>query len=466
MSDNLRTTENVNTRGGAEKMGTMPEGRLLASMAWPAILSMTINALYNIVDSIFVARISQGALTAVSFVLPVQLLMVALTIGSGVGVNSVISRRLGAKRFEEANNAASMSVRIGIFNYLIFLLISIFATVPFMRHYTDDPEIFGHGVTYMRLVFALSIFSSVEVILQKVLQAMGNMKAPMICSVTGCLINVIFDPILIFGMFGFPKLGVAGAAIATVFGQFVAFWLAVYFLKKQNTLTIKLIGFKMDWKTIKDIYSVSLPSIFMQAIGSFMLIGYNTIIAAEPVAVAVLGVYQKLQTFVFMPVLGLNQGSLPIIGYNYGARNKGRVMRTYKLALIAAFCIMTCGFILFQFAAPLFLKLFNANEAMMALGVPALKRISICFFPAAYGIVTSSMFQATGHAHYSFFSSLIRQLVGILPLAFILYRVGGVELSWYSFSLAEILGTAYLIWAFARLYNRKLKHLEEPGFEG
>ncbi|MBR3211546.1 MAG: MATE family efflux transporter, partial [Firmicutes bacterium] len=194
MSDNLRTTENVNTRGGAEKMGTMPEGRLLASMAWPAILSMTINALYNIVDSIFVARISQGALTAVSFVLPVQLLMVALTIGSGVGVNSVISRRLGAKRFEEANNAASMSVRIGIFNYLIFLLISIFATVPFMSHYTDDPEIFGHGVTYMRLVFALSIFSSVEVILQKVLQAMGNMKAPMICSVTGCLINVIFDP--------------------------------------------------------------------------------------------------------------------------------------------------------------------------------------------------------------------------------------------------------------------------------
>ena len=450
-------------RARADRMGTEPEGRLLASMAWPAILSMTINALYNIVDSIFVARISQEALTAVSFVMPVQFLMIAMTVGSGVGVNSVISRRLGARQYDDANKAASMSVRIGLFNYLIFLLIGLFLSEPFMRHYTDDPVIYGHGVTYMRLVLCLALFSSVEVILQKVLQSMGNMKAPMICSVTGCLINVVFDPILIFGLFGFPKLGVAGAAIATVFGQFVAFLLAIFFVSRQKFLRISVIGFRMDWNTIKDIYAVSLPSIFMQAIGSFMLIGYNMIIAAEPVAVAVLGVYQKLQTFVFMPVIGLNQGALPIIGYNYGAGNRSRVMRTYKLSLIASFTVMTIGFILFRFGAEAFLRMFNADEAMLMLGIPALRRISICFFPAAYGVITSSLFQATGHAHYSFFSSLIRQLVGILPLAFLLYRIGGVELSWYSFSLAEILGTAYLISAFVRLYNNKLRHLGEPG---
>ena len=292
---------------------------------------------------------------------------------------------------------------------------------------------------------------------------MGNMKAPMICSVTGCVINIIFDPILIFGLFGFPALGVAGAAIATVFGQFVAFWLAVFFLSRQQFLRIRILGFKMDWNIVKDIYAVSLPSIFMQAIGSIMLIGYNSILAAEPVAVAVLGMYQKLQNFVFMPVIGLNQGALPIIGYNYGAGNKERIMRTYKLSLAASFTVMTIGFIIFQFGAGAFLKLFNADETMMQFGIRALRRISICFFPAAFGVITSALFQATGHAHYSFFSSLIRQLVGILPLAYILYKAGGVELSWFSFSLAEILGTAYLIFAFIRLYNRRLKHLGEPG---
>ena len=450
-------------RARAERMGTEPEGRLLFSMAWPAILSMTVNALYNVVDSIFVARISQEALTAVSFVMPVQLIMIALTVGSGVGVNSVISRRLGARRYDDAGKAASISVRIGLFNYLIFLLIGAFGAEPFMRHYTSDPVIFGHGVTYMRYVLMLSVFSAVEVILQKVLQSMGNMKAPMICSVTGCVINIIFDPILIFGLFGFPALGVAGAAIATVFGQFMAFWLAVFFLSRQQFLRIRILGFKMDWNIVKDIYAVSLPSIFMQAIGSIMLIGYNSILAAEPVAVAVLGMYQKLQNFVFMPVIGLNQGALPIIGYNYGAGNKERIMRTYKLSLAASFTVMTIGFIIFQFGAGAFLKLFNADETMMQFGIRALRRISICFFPAAFGVITSALFQATGHAHYSFFSSLIRQLVGILPLAYILYKAGGVELSWFSFSLAEILGTAYLIFAFIRLYNRRLKHLGGPG---
>lgn len=444
----------------AIKMGTAPIGRLLASMAWPAILSMTVNALYNIVDSIFVSRISQEALTAVSFVMPMQMIMVAMTVGSGVGVNSVIARRLGAKNYEEASKAASISVRIGIFNYLIFALIGIFLTTPFISHYTKDGATFEYGTTYMRYVFLLSMFTAMEVILQKVMQATGNMKGPMICAITGALTNVVLDPILIFGYFGLPKLGVAGAAIATVFGQFVAFLLAVKFVKQQSTVKVKLKGFKMDWGVVRDIYAVGIPSIVMQAIGSLMMIGYNTILAAEPVAVAVLGVYQKLQNFIFMPVFGLNQGAMPIMGYNYGAKNKERLMGTYKLSLIAAFTIMVLGFILFQTVPEPFLRLFNADDSMMTYGVRALKRISICFIPAAFGIITSTMFQATGHAIYSLFSSLIRQLVGILPLAYFLYNMGGAELSWFSFPLAEILGTLYLSIMLYRLYNNKIKNLE------
>ena len=445
------------------RMGTAPIGRTLASMAWPAILSMSVNALYNVVDSIFVSRLDPPfALTAVSLVMPIQLLMVALTVGSGVGVNSVISRRLGAKKFDDANKAASISVRIGLFNYLIFLLIGLFFTVPFMTYYTKEnmnPNVYLYGTTYMRLVLTLSFFSAVEVILQKVMQATGNMKGPMICSIAGCVTNIILDPILIFGYLGAPKLGVAGAAIATVFGQFVAFVLAFYFVKKQSVLKIKILGFKMDWKVVKDIYAVSIPSIVMQAIGSVMLIGYNTILATDAVAVAVLGVYQKLQSFIFMPVFGLNQGAMPLMGYNYGARNKERLIRTYKLSLISALVIMSVGLILFQTMPEVFLKLFNAKGDMLTVGVKALRRISLCFIPAAFGIMTSTLFQGTGHAVYSLFSSLIRQLVGILPLAYILFSLGGVELSWFSFPLAEILGCTYLTIMLIRLYNRELKDL-------
>lgn len=450
----------IRERNDAGKMGTEPIGKLLASMAWPAILSMTIGALYNIVDSIFVARLSQDALTAVSFVMPMQMIMVSLTIGSGVGVNSLISRRLGEQNYEEANNAASISIRIGLFNYLIFLLLGIFATEPFIAHYAaDSPTIYAYGCTYMRYVLMLAVFSAVEVILQRVMQATGNMKAPMICSLSGAITNIILDPILIFGLFGFPRLEVAGAAIATVIGQFIALLFAIFFLKRQNIVKIKLFGFKMNWRTVKDIYAVSIPSIVMQMIGSVMLIGYNTILREEYVAVAVLGIYQKLQSFIFMPIFGLNQGAMPIIGYNYGAKNKNRLMNTYKLGLTVAIIIMAIGFALFQFMPMSFLRLFNADERMIEIGVPALRRISLCFIPAAFGMLTSTLFQGTGHALYSLFSSLIRQLIGILPLAYILYQIGGVEASWFSFALAEILGCTYLVIMLIRLYNRKLKNL-------
>lgn len=441
------------------RMGTAPIGRTLAAMAWPGILSMTINALYNIVDSIFVARISQEALTAVSFVMPMQLIMVAMNIGTGVGVNSLISRRLGEKRYDEANMAASTGLRLALVNYLVFLCIGLFFTEPFFRHYDPSPTIFEHGTIYMKYVFILSLFTSLELMLQKIMQATGNMVGPMVCAMTGAITNIILDPILIFGLFGLPALGVAGAAIATVIGQFFALLVAIYFIKRQHTIKLQIKNFKPNWSVVKDIYSVGFPAIVMQAISSVMVIGYNTILAVEPVAVAVLGVYQKLQSFIFMPVIGINQGAMPLIGYNYGARNKERLMKTYKLALISALIIMTFGFLLFQIFPEIFLKLFNADENMMKYGVPALRRISICFFPAAFGIITSALFQATGHAFYSLFASLIRQLVGILPLAYILHEIGGAELSWFSFPLAEILGTLYLTLMLLRLYRRKIKNL-------
>ncbi len=462
MDQEIRETKPTIKRE-SDKMGTAPIGRLLASMAWPAILSMTIAALYNIVDSIFVARIGQDALTAVSFVMPAQMLMISVTVGSGVGVNSLIARRLGAKRNEEADLAASISIRIGLFNYLIFLLAGTFLTVPFMRHFTDDPTIFEYGCTYMRLVLSVSLFASVEVILEKVMQSTGNMLGPMICSLSGALVNVVMHPVLIFGLLGAPKMGVAGAAIATVFGQFVSLCIATYIIKtREHAVKIRLRGYRMDWGVVKDIYAVSLPSIVMQAIGSFMMIGLNTILAAETTAVAVLGVYQKLQSFVFMPVFGLNQGSMPIMGYNYGARDRKRLMHTYKLCLGVAFTIMSIGCILFHLIPDLFLRIFDADENMLAVGIPAFRTISWCFLPAAFGIITSTLYQSTGHGVYSLFSSLIRQLVGILPLAFILYRMGGVAACWWAFPLAEILGCTYLVIMLRHLYRTDIKPLDDP----
>ena len=423
----------------ADKMGTMPVGKLLMSMAWPAILSMTINALYNIVDSIFVAQISQEALTAVSFVMPIQLLVIAITVGSGVGVNSLIARRLGAKRQKEADLAACTSIRIGILNYLIFLFIGVFLTVPFMSHYTSNPDILSAGTTYMRIVMCFSMFAAIEILLEKVLQSTG---------------------ILIFGLIGAPKLGVAGAAIATVTGQACSLIVAALFIiKKEHAVNIKLFGFKMDWNIVKDIYAVGLPSIIMQAIGSVMLLGYNNVLATEPIAVAVLGIYFKIQSFIFMPVFGLNQGAMPLMGYNFGARNKARLMKTYNLALITALVIMTIGFALFQIVPELFLRMFNADESMMSIGVPALRRISLCFLPAAFGIITATLFQGTGHGIYSLFASLIRQLFGILPLAYLLYHFYGVSASWYSFPLAEILGLTYSAVMLTHLYNKQIKQL-------
>ncbi|MGF6375583.1 putative MATE family efflux protein [Clostridiales Family XIII bacterium PM5-7] len=442
------------------KMGSAPIGKLLASMAWPAILSMTINALYNVVDSIFVAMISQQALTAVSLVMPIQMLMISMAVGSAVGVNSLIARRLGAHRYEEANTAASTSIRIGVFNFIVFALIGVFFSKTFMNAYTSDAEIFQGGVIYLRIITTCSLFSMIQIQLEKVLQATGNMIAPMIISLSGAIVNLILDPILIFGLLGAPKLGIAGAAIATVSGQAVALFVAIYIIiKNEHQVEIKIKGFKMDWTVVRDIYSVGLPSIVMQSIGSIMLLAYNAIIAASATAIAVLGVYFKLQSFIFMPVFGLNQGAMPIMGYNYGAKNRQRLMQTYKYGLITAAVIMAIGTILFQVFPDVFLKMFSADDKMLEMGVPALRMISICFIPASFGIMTATLFQGTGHGVYSLLGSLIRQLIGILPLAYFIYHTWGIEASWASFPLAEILGLIFSAVMLNYLYKKEIKTL-------
>lgn len=447
---------------GSERMGTDPIGRLLIRMAWPAILSMTINALYNVVDSMYVARLSKVALTAVSFVNPVQMLMIAFGVGSAVGVNSLIARRLGAQRYEEADKAASTSLRIAVFNYAIFLMIGLFAAVPFMSYYTEDPLTYGYGLAYMRICLCFSVFSMIEIQLEKVLQATGNMVAPMICSLSGAVTNIILDPLLIFGMGPFPRLEVKGAAIATVIGQIVSLCISTYIVaRKDHAVKIRVFGFHLDWQVVRDIYAVGAPGIVMQAIGSVMLLGYNAILAAEATAVAVLGIYFKLQSFIFMPVFGLNQGAMPLMGFNFGAENRRRLMQTYKVGLLIALLIMSAGTLLFQTVPGLFLRIFDADSEMLRIGVPALRIISLCFIPAAFGIMTGTVFQATGHGLYSMYGSLLRQLIGILPAAYMLYHAFGVEVSWFSFPLAEVIGLIYSAVMLRHLYKKEISRLGE-----
>lgn len=444
------------------KMGTMPVRKLLLSMAWPAILSMTINALYNVVDSIFVSRVSEDALTAVSIVNPVQMMIIALAVGSGVGINSLIARRLGAKNQEEADKAASTSIRIGLFNYLVFLIIGVFLTRAFVSGYADEGSyIYESACQYLAIVCIGSLFTNIEIVLEKVLQSTGNMVAPMICSLTGAIVNVILDPILIFGYFGLPRMEVAGAALATVTGQLFSMIVAIIIIVRgEHLVNIRFRGFKIDWKVVRDIYKVGFPSIVMQSIASVMVIFYNMILVAySTTAVAVLGIYFKVQSFVFMPVFGLNQGAMPIMGYNYGARNRERLMKTYKEAFKVALLVMALGTLLFQLFPELILKMFDASADMLEIGVPALRLISICFIPAAFGIITGTLFQGTGHGMLSLYGSLIRQLLGILPLAYILIRIGGVTLSWLAFPLAEILGILYSAICLRLLYKRELSKL-------
>lgn len=448
----------------AGKMGEMPIGKLILNMSWPAILSMFIQAFYNVVDSFFVARISEQALAAVTYIFPVQMLLISVGVGTGVGINSLISRRLGAGMLSEANMAANHGYRLSFFNWIFFTIVGLFLSKPIMMLMSDTEYIIQNGTNYMQIITIGSLFIMIQISTEKILQATGNMKMPMLCSIVGAAINIVFDPLLIFGVGPFPEMGVTGAAVATVFGQFVSMCLGqIVLFKGKHPVEVKLRGWKLEARIIKDIYAVGAPAILMQSIASIMQFGMNIILGGlNETAVAVLGVYGRLQSFIFMPVFGLNQGVLPIMGYNYGARNRKRLMETYKKGFFIAFCIMLVGLIIFQLFPYQLLNVFNSkgSQAMFDIGVPALRTISICFLPAAFGIMSSSIFQAMGHGFYSLWGALLRQLVGILPIAWILASISGLDLVWYSFPLAEIIGTVYFIVTLRHIYKTEIKRMD------
>ena len=404
------------------KMGTMPVNKLLVTMSLPMVISMIVQALYNIVDSIFVSRLSEDALTAVSMAFPMQNLMISVAVGTGVGINAMLSRALGEKKFEAANKTAENGIFIEVLGYVLFLLIGIFVTKPFFLAQAGAGDIANMGIEYTRICLLMSFGIFMQIGFERILQSTGRTIFTMITQSTGAIINIILDPILIFGLFGMPKMGVAGAAIATVTGQICAAILAITFnLTKNPDVHISFKGFKPQIIFVKNILSVGIPSIIMSSVGSAMTFGMNKIlITFSSTAVAVFGVYFKLNSFVFMPVFGLNNGMVPIVSYNYGAQNKKRLTKTIKLAIMYAVCIMFIGIMLFQFMPDVLLKLFDASDHMLEIGIPALRVISLSFAFAGICIVMSSSLQALGHGFLSMMISITRQLIILLPSAYIL----------------------------------------------
>ena len=444
------------------KMGTMPVNKLLVSMSLPMIASMLVQALYNVVDSVFVAQISENALTAVSLAFPIQSLMIAVSSGTCVGINALLSRSLGEKRQKEANLSAVNGVFLAFVSYLVFALMGIFGSHLFFASQTENREIVEFGTQYLTicLIFSFGIF--MEMTFERIMQSTGRTIYSMVTQGTGAIINIILDPIMIFGLFGFPRLGIRGAAIATVTGQIIAMILAVWFNHKKNRdVQLSFKGFKPDGRIIAKIYEVGVPSIVMQSIVSIMTFGMNKIlIMFSETAVSVLGIYFKLQSFIFMPIFGLNNGVIPIVAYNYGAGHKKRIMDTIKLSTFIAVGIMLIGLIIFQVFPEGLLKLFNASDHMLEVGVPALRIISTRFLFAGYCIILGSVFQALGNGVYSLIVSVARQLLCILPLAYVFARVAGLHAVWYSFPLAELISVTLTTILFRRIYVKKLKNLK------
>lgn len=450
------------------KMGVMPVPKLLMQMSLPIVISMLIQALYNIVDSAFVAQINENALTAVSLVFPVQNLMIAIASGTAVGINALLSKSLGEKEFARANDAAHNGIFLALLSTIAIAVLGFFLAEPFFALQTSDPEIYSYGVTYMRLCTVLSLGIFLEITLERILQATGRTFYTMLSQGIGAITNIILDPILIFGLFGAPKLGVAGAAIATIIGQFLAMFLALFFnLKYNKDIHMSMKGFRPNAFIIGHIYAVGVPSIIMQSIGSVMTFDMNKILMAfSSTATAVFGVYFKLNSFIFMPIFGLNNGLVPIVAYNYGARRRKRITDAIKLSVAVSMAIMLIGIALFWLIPDVLLGIFNASPQMLEIGVPALRIISLSFLFAGYCIVIGSVFQALGCAVYSMIISLARQLLIILPVAAILAKLFGLTAVWWSIPIAECASLAMTTAFFLHVYKQKLKHLEQPNTMG
>ncbi len=447
---------------GGNKMGTMPIPKLLISMSLPMMISMLVQALYNIVDSMFVAQLNEDALTAVSLAFPIQTLMIAIASGTGVGINALLSRNLGEKNYEAADSAAKNGLFLGIASCIIFAVIGGLGSHFFFAAQTDNQTIVTYGTQYLTIITVCSAGIFLQITLERLMQSTGKTIYNMITQGTGAIINIILDPILIFGLFGLPRLEVAGAALATIIGQVIAVLMSFYFnLTRNKEINISLRGFRPHMRTIAVIYEVGIPSIIMQAIGSVMTFGMNKILLIfSSTAAAVFGVYFKLQSFIFMPVFGLNNGMIPIIAFNYGARNKDRIIQTIKLSIIIAVSIMLFGLAIFQTLPGFLLRnLFDASENMLKIGVPALRIISLSFLFAGYCIIVGSVFQALGNAVYSLIVSAARQLFVILPVAYVFARIFGLHMVWWSIPIAEIASVVMSTVLLRHIYKTKIKQL-------
>lgn len=444
------------------KMGVMPVPKLLISMSLPMMLSMLVQALYNIVDSMFVAKLSEDALTAVSLAFPIQTLIIAVSTGTGVGINALLSRNLGEKNYESANNAARNGIFLAVIHSILFAVIGGIGSHFFFQIQTDNQAIVHYGTQYLSIITICSGSIFLQITLERLLQSTGKTIYTMFSQTAGAVVNIILDPIMIFGLFGFPRLEVTGAAIATITGELVAVCLAIFFNHTKNKeLNLSIRNFRPHGRTIKIIYQVGIPSIVMQAIGSVMTFGMNKILLMfSSTAAAVFGVYFKLQSFIFMPIFGLNNGMIPIIAYNYGARNKKRIMQTARLSILIAVCIMLCGLLIFQICPGFLLKnLFDASEHMLEIGVPALRIISLSFLFAGFCIIAGSVFQALGNGVYSLIVSAARQLLAILPIAYIFAVTFGLHMVWWSFPIAEIVSVIMSAVLLYRIYQLKVRLL-------
>lgn len=438
------------------KMGVMPVKKLVISMSLPMMISMVVQALYNVVDSIFVAQVCEDALTAVSLSFSAQNLMIGVATGTGVGVNALLSRNLGAREFEKANKVASQGVILAFFSAFIFMLFGIFGTELFFKSQVKESSpIFAYGVDYLSVCCGLSFGIFGQVIMERLAQATGKTVLSMLMQLSGAITNIILDPLLILGIGPFPRMEAKGAAVATVIGQFVAFGVGIALnLWKNKEIRLHIKDFKPDFRIIGEIYKIGVPSILMVGIGSVMNYLFNKILLSfTSTAAAVFGVYFKLQSFIFMPIFGLNNGIIPIVAFNYGAQKRKRIVDTVKFSCIISLSIMVIGMLLMWLIPEQMLMLFKASEDMLSIGVPALRTISLSFIFAGVCITLGSTFQALGKSYFSMLTSFARQIVVLLPVAYLLSKTGEINYVWLSFPVAEIMSLAVTLVFFTHLYK-------------
>lgn len=445
-------------------MGVMPIGKLIISMSLPMMISMLVQALYNVVDSIWVAKVSEDALTAVSLAFPVQNLMIGFATGTGVGVNALLSRSLGEKNYEKANKIAANGVLLAVVTAVGFLLFGIFgAGLFFKTQVAADSAVFAHGEKYLSIccIFSFGVFG--QIMFERLMQSTGKTTLSMVTQLIGAGINIIFDPLFILGIGFFPRLEAAGAAVATVMGQIAAFIAAIILNHKFNKeISVRVKGFKPDGKIIGEIYKIGVPSIIMVGIGSVMTYLMNRILLSfTQTAAAVFGVYFKLQSFVFMPIFGMNNGIIPIIAFNYGAQKKDRMLKTVKLSLILACSIMAVGTALMWIFPETMLSLFEASKNMMTIGVPALRTISTSFVLAGFCISIGSVFQATGKSYLSMIVSFTRQLVVLIPVAYLLSKTGVLDYVWLAFPIAEVVSVVVSVISFIYINKAVISKIGE-----